>query len=76
MKMPFSYCKADFLTGLAVVLPAAVSIGFLTGTQNGEVQAKTRESLVSVFVPTPPLTSGSIVLAPELIFRKMQSLCV
>lgn len=41
------------------------SIGFITGTQNGEVHAKTRKTLLSVFVPTPPLTSGSIVLVPE-----------
>jgi uncharacterized membrane protein len=45
--------------------PGLYSIGFLTGAQNGEVQAKTRKSLLSVFVPTPPLTSGSIVLVPE-----------
>jgi uncharacterized membrane protein len=45
--------------------PGLYSIGFLTGTQNDEVQAKTREALVSVFVPTPPFTGGSIVLVPE-----------
>ena len=41
------------------------SLGFITGTQNGEVHAKTRKTLLSVFVPTPPLTSGSIVLVAE-----------
>jgi uncharacterized membrane protein len=45
--------------------PGLYSIGFLTGTQNGELQTKTSMSLVSVFVPTPPLTSGAIVLLPE-----------
>ena len=45
--------------------PGLYSIGFITGSPNGEVQAKTRATLVSVFVPTPPLTSGSIVLVPE-----------
>jgi uncharacterized membrane protein len=45
--------------------PGLYSLGFITGTQHGEVQAKTRQTLVSVFVPTPPLTSGSIVLLPE-----------
>jgi uncharacterized membrane protein len=45
--------------------PGLYSLGFITGTQNGELRAKTRERLVSVFVPTPPLTSGSIVLVPE-----------
>jgi uncharacterized membrane protein len=41
------------------------SIGFITGAQNAEVQAKTQQRLLGVFVPTPPLTSGSIVLVPE-----------
>ncbi|MBI5386941.1 MAG: DUF502 domain-containing protein [Verrucomicrobia bacterium] len=45
--------------------PGLYSLGFITGTQNGEVHAKTRKTLLSVFVPTPPLTSGSIVLVPE-----------
>ena len=45
--------------------PGLYSIGFITGTQNGELQAKTGRTLVSVFVPTPPLTSGSVVLVPE-----------
>ena len=45
--------------------PGLYSIGFITGSPNGEVQAKTRATLVSVFVPTPPLTSGSIVLVPK-----------
>jgi uncharacterized membrane protein len=45
--------------------PGLHSIGFVTSMRNDEVQDKTRESLLSVFVPTPPLTSGSIVLVPE-----------
>jgi uncharacterized membrane protein len=45
--------------------PGLYSIGFITGTQHDEVQAKTREAVVGVFVPTPPLTSGAIVLVPE-----------
>ncbi|MCU0786592.1 MAG: DUF502 domain-containing protein [Verrucomicrobia bacterium] len=45
--------------------PGLYSVGFVTNTQNDEVRAKTRESLLSVFVPAPPLTSGSIVLVPE-----------
>jgi uncharacterized membrane protein len=32
------------------------SIGFITGAQNAEVQAKTQKRLLGVFVPTPPLT--------------------
>ena len=45
--------------------PGLYSLGFITGTQKGEVQTRIREPLLSVFVPTPPLTSGSIVLVPE-----------
>ena len=45
--------------------PGLYSLGFITGTQNGQVQARSRVTLVSVFVPTPPLTGGSIVLVPE-----------
>ena len=45
--------------------PGLYSIGFTTGVQNAEVQAKTQQRLLGVFVPTPPLTSGSIVLVPE-----------
>ena len=45
--------------------PGLYSIGFITGAQNAEVQAKTQKQLLGVFVPTPPMTSGSIVLVPE-----------
>lgn len=45
--------------------PGLYSLGFITSTQNGEVLARTRQTLLSVFVPSPPLTSGSIVLVPE-----------
>jgi len=45
--------------------PGLYSIGFVTGADNAEVQVKTRKRLLGVFVPTPPLTSGSIVLVPE-----------
>jgi uncharacterized membrane protein len=45
--------------------PGLFSLGFITRAQNGEAQAMTPTALVSVFVPTPPLTSGSIVLVPE-----------
>ena len=58
---------ATFKQVVLVEFPRAglYSVGFITSTQNGEVLAKTRATLVSVFVPTPPLTSGSIVLVPE-----------
>jgi uncharacterized membrane protein len=45
--------------------PGLYSIGFITGAENVEVQSKTQKRLLGVFVPTPPLTSGSIVLVPE-----------
>jgi uncharacterized membrane protein len=51
--------------------PGLYSIGFVTGTQNGEVRAKTRATLVSVFVPTPPLTSGFIILVAEADVTKL-----
>ena len=83
MKQSFVHWKANFFTGLAIVLPAAASIavviwlvefpraglysiGFITGAQYGEVQHKTKEQVVGVFVPTTPNpTTGFIVLVPE-----------
>jgi uncharacterized membrane protein len=45
--------------------PGLHSIGFITGAQNAEAREKTQKRLLSVFVPTPPLTSGSVVLVAE-----------
>jgi uncharacterized membrane protein len=45
--------------------PGLYSLGFITGLNNPEAQTKTQKTLLCVFVPTPPLTSGSIVLVPE-----------
>lgn len=45
--------------------PGLYSLGFMTGAKNVEAQTKTQRRLLGVFVPTPPLTSGSIVLVPE-----------
>jgi uncharacterized membrane protein len=68
-----SHQAAAFKQVVLVEFPRAglYSIGFLTGRQNGEVQARTHKALLSVFVPTPPLTSGSIVLAPEADVLKL-----
>ena len=52
--------------------PGLYSIGFITGPQNAEVQAKTQRRLLGVFVPTPPLTSGFIVLVPETEVVKLE----
>lgn len=41
-------------------------IGFVTGSSKGEVQEKTHEDVVNVFVPTTPNpTSGMLILAPQ-----------
>ena len=48
------------------------SVGFITGSQHGEVQDKTREKVVGVFVPTTPNpTTGFIVLVPEKDVTKL-----
>ncbi len=51
--------------------PGLYSVGFVTGAQNREAEARTREALLSVFVPTPPLTGGSIVLVAEADLVKL-----
>lgn len=41
-------------------------LGFITGSSKGEVQEKTHEDVVNVFVPTTPNpTSGMLILAPK-----------
>ncbi|NQT22548.1 MAG: DUF502 domain-containing protein [Candidatus Omnitrophica bacterium] len=50
------------------------SIGFLTGEGRGEIQNKTNENVVNVFVPTTPNpTSGIFLVVPkeQLIYLKM-----
>lgn len=50
------------------------AIGFVTTDAKGEVQEKTRDDLISIFVPTTPNpTSGVFVFAPrpEVIFLDM-----
>jgi len=42
------------------------SIGFITSEAQGEVQRKTRENVINVFVPTVPNpTTGMLVLVPQ-----------
>lgn len=42
------------------------SVGFLTGVADGEVQTKTKEKVVNVFLPTTPNpTTGFYILMPE-----------
>jgi uncharacterized membrane protein len=46
--------------------PGNYSVGFVTGEQNQEVQAKTKEHVVAVFIPTTPNpTTGFLILVPE-----------
>lgn len=70
--------SASFKSVVLVEFPRVglYSIGLITGTQNGllsacmiplngEVHAKIQKPMVSVFIPSPPLTSGAIVLVAE-----------
>ncbi len=48
------------------------SIGFITGDQNQEVQSKTKEKIISIFVPTTPNpTTGFLILVPESKVTKL-----
>ena len=45
--------------------PGVYAIGFVTGATGGEPQAKSRASLLNVFVPTTPIpTNGFLILVP------------
>lgn len=60
--------KTSFKQVVMVEFPrkGIYSIGFITGDQHQEVQSKTNEKIVSVFVPTTPNpTSGYLILVPE-----------
>ena len=60
--------KNSFKTVVLVEFPRVGmhSIGFITSEQHDEVQAKTKEKVVCVFVPTTPNpTSGFLILVPE-----------
>jgi uncharacterized membrane protein len=51
--------------------PGIYSVGFITSTKNNEMSAKTFGSLLSVFVPAPPLTSGFVILVREAEIVKL-----
>lgn len=60
--------KSAFRTVVLVEFPQAgtYSIGFITSEQQQEVQAKTGQRVVCVFVPaTPNPTSGFLLMVPE-----------
>ena len=64
----FAGNKNSFKTVVLVEFPreGMYSVGFITNEQRGEVQAKSKEKVVAVFIPTTPNpTSGFLVLVPE-----------
>ncbi len=70
----FSGNKDSFKTVVLVEFPreGMYSIGFITNEQRGEVQQKTKENVVAVFIPTTPNpTSGFLVLVPEAKVTKL-----
>jgi uncharacterized membrane protein len=67
--------KNSFKTVVLVQFPRAgmYSVGFITSEQNDEMQAKTGEKVVGVFVPTTPNpTSGFLILVPEAQLIKLE----
>ena len=64
----FAGNKNSFKTVVLVEFPreGMYSVGFITSEQRDEVQLKTKEKVVSIFIPTTPNpTSGFLVLVPE-----------
>ena len=64
----FSGNKNSFKTVVLVEFPreGMYSVGFITSEQHAEVQQKTKEKVIAVFIPTTPNpTSGFLVLVPE-----------
>lgn len=60
--------KAVFQKVVLVEFPreGLFSVGFLTGEAKGEIQSKTGEKLINIFVPTTPNpTSGFLVMVEE-----------
>ena len=67
--------KNSFQTVVLVEFPreGLYSVGFVTSEQRQEVQVKTKEKVVSVFIPTTPNpTSGFLVLVPEDKVTKLE----
>jgi uncharacterized membrane protein len=64
----FAGNKHSFKTVVLVEFPSKgmYSIGFITSEQHDEVQAKIKEKVICIFVPTTPNpTSGFLILVPE-----------
>jgi uncharacterized membrane protein len=67
--------KSAFQTVVLIQFPriGIYSLGFITGEQHDEVQQKTKEKVVCVFVPTTPNpTSGWLVLVPEKDITRLE----
>ena len=67
--------KTAFRTVVLVEFPRAgvYSVGFITSEPNQEIQAKTKEKVVCVFVPTTPNpTGGFLLLIPEKQVTKLE----
>jgi uncharacterized membrane protein len=67
--------KSAFKTVVLIQFPSKgqYSVGFITSEQHAEVQAKTKEKVVCVFVPTTPNpTTGFLVLVPEQEVTKLE----
>ena len=67
--------KSSFSQVVLVQFPQAghYSVGFLTGADHKEVQEKTGEKVLSVFVPTTPNpTSGFLLMVPESEIIKLE----
>lgn len=60
--------RSSFQTVVLVEFPreGLYSLGFITSEHHDEIQARTEEKVVSVFIPTTPNpTSGYLVMVPE-----------
>lgn len=67
--------KSAFQTVVLIQFPRAgiYSLGFITGEQHDEVQQRTKEHVVCIFVPTTPNpTSGWLVLVPDKDVTRLQ----
>lgn len=64
----FAGNKHSFKTVVLVQFPreGMYSVGFITSEQHDEIQAKTKQKVLCIFVPTTPNpTSGFLILVPE-----------
>jgi uncharacterized membrane protein len=67
--------KSSFKQVVLVQFPRTgqYAVGFVTGSDHQEIQMKTNQRMVSVFVPTTPNpTSGFLVMVPEAEVIKLE----